>query len=613
MKRFEKNLLAVVLMVLLPLGAWALPFVPTLDPNATTNYWYYLKVDGDYCIASTNSDEISFTSSVNASNDRHLWCFVGSEETGYRVYNKSAKKYIVQDILQTEGPDFMTYEKCDENTFYLRYYDNVWTHSWYYLYQNIYSDQYGSMKYMDMSTDVKGVFSVTEAIAGTTPIIPDDPEWTRFDADGVGYGYIEGGNGAFSHEGSKNLIDGDTSSKFYGKVSNCWLTMKSSQPVVVKQYSIVTASDDREYCDRVLKSWKLQGSNDADVWQDIDVRENHPMPFANQQEVVFYVNDNRKFRFFKFMAAQAANGDNTQLSEVWINVQNHSWSSQSSMTIEPTCGEIGLTTRECSLCHARKWENVPSTAAHNFANGICSICGLQDNEVVLLPNGQHAPYMMKAYHGLLSQSGTTTPMPSAEWSLLTNYDDSQWMSVAMPTASYNHSGGPSKYLVYNSHWFGEYNYYCFRRVFNLPELNDNNTFTFRCVHDDNMIVYVNGNQVIQADGWTASADNATWTNCCESFDMPASNFKVGDNVVAVYSQQNWGGAYFVYDLLMRQNKASVAGDANGDGVVDIDDVNIIINMMLGKAETSPAGDANGDGSVDIDDVNAIINTMLGRE
>ena len=47
MKRFEKNLLAVVLMVLLPLGAWALPFVPTLDPTATTNYWYYLKVDGD--------------------------------------------------------------------------------------------------------------------------------------------------------------------------------------------------------------------------------------------------------------------------------------------------------------------------------------------------------------------------------------------------------------------------------------------------------------------------------------------------------------------------------------------------------------------------------------
>lgn len=57
----------------------------------------------------------------------------------------------------------------------------------------------------------------------------------------------------------------------------------------------------------------------------------------------------------------------------------------------------------------------------------------------------------------------------------------------------------------------------------------------------------------------------------------------------------------------------VTGDVNGDGTVDISDVNIIINLMLGKAsEEEFEGDINGDGDVDISDVNAVINIMLGK-
>ena len=56
----------------------------------------------------------------------------------------------------------------------------------------------------------------------------------------------------------------------------------------------------------------------------------------------------------------------------------------------------------------------------------------------------------------------------------------------------------------------------------------------------------------------------------------------------------------------------VPGDLNGDGVVDISDVNAVINMMLGKGEQTPAGDVTGDGQVDISDVNAVINLMLGK-
>lgn len=55
------------------------------------------------------------------------------------------------------------------------------------------------------------------------------------------------------------------------------------------------------------------------------------------------------------------------------------------------------------------------------------------------------------------------------------------------------------------------------------------------------------------------------------------------------------------------------GDVNGDGSVDISDVNAVINIMLGKAQPTAVADFSGDGSVDITDVNGIINIMLGKK
>ena len=60
----------------------------------------------------------------------------------------------------------------------------------------------------------------------------------------------------------------------------------------------------------------------------------------------------------------------------------------------------------------------------------------------------------------------------------------------------------------------------------------------------------------------------------------------------------------------------LTGDVNGDGVVDIADVNIVINIMLGKdTPDGYPGQANVDGkaAIDIADVNMVINIMLGKE
>ena len=56
-----------------------------------------------------------------------------------------------------------------------------------------------------------------------------------------------------------------------------------------------------------------------------------------------------------------------------------------------------------------------------------------------------------------------------------------------------------------------------------------------------------------------------------------------------------------------------AADVTGDNDVDISDVNLIINIMLGKHPYDSKADVNGDGMVDITDINLVINAILGRD
>ncbi|WP_407405107.1 leucine-rich repeat protein [Sodaliphilus sp.] len=60
--------------------------------------------------------------------------------------------------------------------------------------------------------------------------------------------------------------------------------------------------------------------------------------------------------------------------------------------------------------------------------------------------------------------------------------------------------------------------------------------------------------------------------------------------------------------------SDVKGDVNGDGVADITDTNILINILLGKDSASKyaGADVTGDGVVDIADVNAVLNLILGK-
>ena len=57
---------------------------------------------------------------------------------------------------------------------------------------------------------------------------------------------------------------------------------------------------------------------------------------------------------------------------------------------------------------------------------------------------------------------------------------------------------------------------------------------------------------------------------------------------------------------------SIEGDFNSDDIIDIDDLNTVINRILGPSSFDVTHDITGDGVVDIDDVNAVVNAVLAK-
>ena len=64
-------------------------------------------------------------------------------------------------------------------------------------------------------------------------------------------------------------------------------------------------------------------------------------------------------------------------------------------------------------------------------------------------------------------------------------------------------------------------------------------------------------------------------------------------------------------LMVNLQGTGLRGDLNGDGQVNVTDVSIIINAILGNGQLDlEAGDLNGDGSLNVTDVTALIHIIL---
>ena len=358
-----------------------------------------------------------------------------------------------------------------------------------------------------------------------------EPEYKRFDANNVGYAIVTGGNG-WGDSPLSALLDNDATTKFgTSNVGEAWAIMIASAPVAVQQYSIVTGADTYNYPSRNPVSWKLEGSNDNQTWTLIDEKvQTYQLQAKNKEEFEFPVNGTETYKFFKFSATQLADG--FQMGEFWINPQAHNYAENEELRVEATCTAEGKVVYECSDCHALYVKPIYPTE-HAYANGVCTVCSAKASEVVLLPTrgDNNTPYYAKFRHK--NEVVDEEYVDIEEGWANADFDDSAWDELMMPLGSF----GP-----YHTRWFGDYNTFWFRRFFYIDNPAAITKLTLKVTHDDDCAVFLNGTKVWNEFNWTGGEND--W----RLIDVDPSLLVEGNNVLAMYIEQNWGGAYCDFGL-----------------------------------------------------------------
>ena len=93
------------------------------------------------------------------------------------------------------------------------------------------------------------------------------------------------------------------------------------------------------------------------------------------------------------------------------------------------------------------------------------------------------------------------------------------------------------------------------------------------------------------------------SNCFSSYDK--ATLYVPKESLERYQNENW---WCLFKNIKSLTEV-ISGDVNGDGEVNIADINAVIGQIL-TANYTVDGDVNGDGEVNIADINAIIEKIL---
>ncbi len=124
---------------------------------------------------------------------------------------------------------------------------------------------------------------------------------------------------------------------------------------------------------------------------------------------------------------------------------------------------------------------------------------------------------------------------------------------------------------------------------------------------DGMKFYYQTYQITKKNYYMNFVFNQGGTTAGEHQTVDVSNVKQ-TSVFEIATQTNQYEVNDVTDIYLPLLKA-IKGDVNGDGVVNISDINVLINMIL-TGKTASNGDVNDDGAVNIGDINFVIDIIL---
>jgi hypothetical protein len=160
----------------------------------------------------------------------------------------------------------------------------------------------------------------------------------------------------------------------------------------------------------------------------------------------------------------------------------------------------------------------------------------------------------------------TETAPAGEWQNPV-YDDSQWKTGSAP---FTDDRGKAKTLwLTKDIWL--------RRKFTLTDLNINRLF-LKLYHDDNVEVYLNGEEVYSHVGWVSDFKQIP-------IDGFKDKLKVGDNVIAIHCANTAGGSYLDVGLLDElPDNAGANVQIAEQKSVDLNATQTIYKFKCGKAD-----------------------------
>ena len=141
--------------------------MPTTDPLSPTTKWYQIKTENVYLCTMEYDSELWPSTTASTAGD-HLWCFVGTESTGYKILSRS-RRYYLRDAFSVNGigteSDLNYVELGSGNSFYIAY--KYRSQTMYLSYDSDNDAFYGNnSKY--------NTYTVTEVNAGTLPPMDSD-------------------------------------------------------------------------------------------------------------------------------------------------------------------------------------------------------------------------------------------------------------------------------------------------------------------------------------------------------------------------------------------------------------------------------------------------------
>lgn len=182
---------------------------------------------------------------------------------------------------------------------------------------------------------------------------------------------IDGTAGNTAVENCENLFDGKKTDDNFSKwcvlpnaETSAYVIFRTSEPIVLNGYALVTGNDNASYTGRNPKDWTLYGSANYDetsgegTWSPLHtVTNDTQLTDVNYSSAVWSLADNHTlYRYYKLEITANKGGNVLQLSEMELSFADctHNW--VEGTPTAATCTEPPYKNYTCSLCQATKRE-----------------------------------------------------------------------------------------------------------------------------------------------------------------------------------------------------------------------------------------------------------------